>query len=94
MDIQGHEIVISTSIGIVISSPDITNAEEYLRNADLAMYQAKKSGKNRLSFFRKGLHTGEMNKLSLESQMRMGLKNNEFQISLPTDQFSSHRFPN
>jgi len=78
--IQGHEIVVSSSIGIVIASSQYKSAEEYLRNADLAMYQSKKAGKNRAVVFKKGMHTGELKKLSLESQMRIGLKNNEFKL--------------
>jgi len=78
--IEGHEIVVSASIGIVYSSPVYKTAEDYLRNADLAMYESKKNGKNQTTIFRKGMHTGELNKLSIESQMRVGIKNNEFRL--------------
>ncbi len=78
--IEGHELVVSASIGIVHSSPVYKTSEDYLRNADLAMYESKKTGKNQTTIFKKGMHTGELNKLTIESQMRVGIKKGEFRL--------------
>jgi len=50
--LQGHEIFISASIGIALSSNDYHNADEILRDADAAMYKAKKAGKARYIIFK------------------------------------------
>jgi len=53
--IQETEISISPSIGIVFSSSDYTDPIEYLRDADIAMYRAKKKGKSRYEIFNEGM---------------------------------------
>jgi len=76
--INSQDFVISASIGIVMSSSETTSADAYLRNADIAMYQAKRKGRKRYSFFRKGMHTGLLQKVNLETRMRKALEHNEF----------------
>ena len=45
--LQGKDIVISTSVGVACSNSSYDRAEELLRDAEIAMYRAKRSGKNR-----------------------------------------------
>ncbi|PKG81369.1 sensor domain-containing phosphodiesterase [Colwellia sp. 75C3] len=54
--VNGNNINMGSSIGITIYPDDATNSEELLRNADIAMYQAKDDGRNTIRFF-----TCEMN---------------------------------
>ncbi len=49
--LDGYEISISASIGISVFPEDGDNNEELVKNADIAMYHAKKAGKNRFQFF-------------------------------------------
>ncbi|GKU82948.1 GGDEF domain-containing protein [Niallia sp. NCCP-28] len=52
--ISGHQLVVTPSIGIAISPFDGNNMKELLKNADSAMYEAKKLGKNNFFFYEKG----------------------------------------
>jgi len=54
--IEGHELVTTTSIGIALSSPGYTHPEEMLRDADVAMYRAKALGKARHEIFDRTMH--------------------------------------
>lgn len=76
-----HETFSTTvSIGIALSSPHYTNANEILRDADTAMYEAKRCGRNKAVIFQPGMHTHVVNILRLESDLRKALDNEEFQI--------------
>lgn len=72
-----EEVVIAGSIGIAQYPDDGTTAEELIKNADIAMYQAKEEGKNTFSHF-----TSEMNekikyRSEIERDLRKGLANLE-----------------
>lgn len=74
----GHEAVnVSTSIGIVISSPAVTRAEDYLRDADTAMYHAKKAGRNQYAHFKSSMLTENAQRLRGENWLREALVNRE-----------------
>lgn len=69
IEINGNNINIGSSIGITIYPDDASNSEEILRNADIAMYQAKDDGRNAIRFF-----TCEMNeKLQENKEILMDL---------------------
>ncbi len=77
-DLQGHQVVITPSIGIVLYPEHGKTPEELLKNADAAMYHAKDLGGNTYWYF-----TDEMNeeahiRLELEEDIRIALNNNEF----------------
>jgi diguanylate cyclase (GGDEF)-like protein/PAS domain S-box-containing protein len=59
-NIQGTEVAISSSIGIVFSSPEYANPVEYLRDVDIAMYSAKDQGKSRYEVFNNGSYLYEV----------------------------------
>jgi diguanylate cyclase (GGDEF)-like protein/PAS domain S-box-containing protein len=65
-----HEIFITASIGVAMSRPDYTRAEELLRDADSALYRAKSQGRARYEIFDKEMHTRATALLELESQLR------------------------
>jgi len=73
-----HETFVGASIGIAIYPQDGANADELLKNADLAMYKAKKSGKNNFEFFSKEMNAIALQRLALESNLRRALERNEF----------------
>ncbi|MBN1267722.1 MAG: EAL domain-containing protein [Anaerolineales bacterium] len=76
--IDDQEFVVTASIGIVMSSPEITSADSYLRNADIAMYKAKKNGKRCYSIYSDGMHTGLLQKVHMETRIRRAMQLNEF----------------
>jgi len=79
-NLGGYEACTSTSIGIAFSNTDYERPEDFLRDADTAMYQAKLLGKARHVVFDKGMHVDAMNLLQLESDLRRAIDRQEFLI--------------
>ncbi len=78
--IHQEQIVISASIGIASSvSPD-TQAEDLVRNADIAMYRAKRAGKGRCEVFDTAMHAGAVKRLNMEGDLRKALERGEFRV--------------
>ncbi len=77
--IDGREIFTSASIGIAFGSPGL-KAEEMLRDADIAMYRAKSSGKARFQVFDKEMHEQAIQRLQLETELRQALERKEFRV--------------
>ena len=78
--IEGHQIFINVSIGIVSGNQDYQLSETLLRDADIAMYQAKEKGKACYQVFQPGMHTSAHNTLKLETDLRIAWTNKEFQV--------------
>lgn len=77
----GDEIIhISGSIGITLYPNDASNIETLIKNADQAMYAAKKKGRNRFSYFTQSLQDAAQNRLRLTSDLRSALSENQFEI--------------
>jgi diguanylate cyclase (GGDEF)-like protein/PAS domain S-box-containing protein len=69
--VEGRNLHIDASVGIVIASPDDTReGEDLLRDADLAMYQAKTQGRGRHAFFDIDLRERSQRRLQLEQDLR------------------------
>lgn len=77
-DLGGSEIVTSASIGIAFSTNDYAEAEEVLRDADIAMYRAKVRGKACHQIFDQTMHEEARNRLHIEREMRQALEQEEF----------------
>ncbi len=78
--ILGREIHISASIGIAIYPDDGQSLEELSKHADIAMYQAKKSGKNQFQYFCHEMKTKALHRLSLIHDLHIALDKLSFQI--------------
>ncbi|EDZ62885.1 diguanylate cyclase/phosphodiesterase (GGDEF & EAL domains) [Sulfurimonas gotlandica GD1] len=72
-----YEVYTTASIGIAIYPDDAQDAELLLRNADVAMYDAKQSGRSKYSFFNADMLNLSSNRLMLESELHKALENNE-----------------
>jgi diguanylate cyclase (GGDEF)-like protein len=68
----------SVSIGIAVGQRD--SAEELLRDADLALYQAKKAGKDRYVIFEESMHTASADRIALETDLREALANDQLYL--------------
>lgn len=77
---QGHEVFVGASIGIAPAFEASGEAEDLLRNADLAMYGAKSSGKARYEFFNESMSNEALERLQLESALRRALEREEFRV--------------
>lgn len=75
---ENHTVHITTSIGISVFPDDASSVDELIRNADLAMYQAKEEGRDRYSYFTETLNARVRRQRELERQMRQALAHDEF----------------
>ncbi|MEP6901197.1 MAG: EAL domain-containing protein [Actinomycetota bacterium] len=76
--IGGGEIFISASIGIALSTTGYEQAEDMLRDADIAMYRAKAKGKAQYQVFDTAMHEQALSELRIETEMRQSIEREEF----------------
>lgn len=73
----GAQLMISASIGLAVTSR-LANPEDVLRQSDVALYAAKKAGRNQFAWFDKQLDKELSERLSMEEDMRLGIAKGEF----------------
>jgi len=78
--VEGHEIIITVSIGIALSSIGYDKPEDILRDADIAMYRAKSLGKSRHEIFDKTMHNRAVALQQLETDLRRAVGQKEFEL--------------
>jgi len=78
--VDAQEIVLSVSIGIAFSNNGTGEAPDLLRDAEIAMYRAKGSGKARCEVFDHAMHEGAIRRLQLETDLRKALELNQFRV--------------
>ncbi len=89
-----REVFITCSIGIAVYPTDGQDVDGLLQNADTAMYHAKERGKGRFQFFSEDMNVRAIDRLELETSLRVALQNDEFvlhyqpQIDLTTGRIS------
>ncbi|MBX8484402.1 bifunctional diguanylate cyclase/phosphodiesterase [Pseudomonas cichorii] len=72
--LAGRRMVMTTSIGIAVFPRDGATCDELLKHADLALYQSKGNGRNRVNFFSPALKTKASLELHLEEELRNALR--------------------
>jgi diguanylate cyclase (GGDEF)-like protein/PAS domain S-box-containing protein len=77
--LQGRDISIDASIGVAHVRLGQT-VDDVLRNADLAMYRAKASGKGSCVVFEPGMHAAVLERIELEADLRVALERDEFSL--------------
>jgi diguanylate cyclase (GGDEF)-like protein/PAS domain S-box-containing protein len=77
MNLLKHELIITPSIGITLAPHDSLNADILLKNADLAMYRAKASGRNNYQFFTKEMNSKILEHLMIEGELKHAIENEE-----------------
>ena len=75
--VNRQEVVVSASIGIALSTTPRTSAEEVLRDAEIAMYRAKRAGKARCEVFDTAMYATAVQRLRLETELRKALEHGE-----------------
>ncbi|MGF1539719.1 MAG: EAL domain-containing protein [Pleurocapsa sp.] len=78
--IEGQTIFTSASIGIALSSTGYQNSSQLLRDADIAMYQAKDKGKARYEIFDQTMYLQTLKTIELERNLRLALSNGELSL--------------
>jgi len=78
--LKDHEIYVTMSIGIAISPDDGLDVNTIVRNADIAMYNAKSKGKNNYQFYTETMNDIIHKRLMIENNLRKALDNNELEL--------------
>lgn len=77
---ERHELQATASVGITICPRDATTADDLLRNADLAMYRAKSSGRDDYCCFVDEMRQHARGRMALESELHLALQRREFEV--------------
>ncbi|TVP88888.1 MAG: bifunctional diguanylate cyclase/phosphodiesterase [Pseudomonadaceae bacterium] len=92
MQIEGHALELSVSIGIAVLPDHGDNPEDLLKRADIALYRVKETGRNGIAFFEQAMQVAASERLSIESELRQALALGEFQLHYqPQLDAASHR---
>lgn len=78
--IEGHDLVVTPSIGIAIAQDQTGTVESLLKAADTAMYHAKTSGKNKYVFYNSNMDAAGVERLKLENELRRAIERKELQL--------------
>jgi diguanylate cyclase (GGDEF)-like protein/PAS domain S-box-containing protein len=78
--IDGHELFITTSIGVSVYPDDGSDAETLIKNADTAMYQAKENGRQGYKIFKPSMNVRAVERQSIEEGLRRALQRDEFSL--------------
>ena len=78
--LDNQQLVISMSIGVVMSQKNYENADNLLRDADITMYHAKQKGKAQYAVFQPIMHTQALERLEVENGLRKALGKQEFYL--------------
>jgi diguanylate cyclase (GGDEF)-like protein/PAS domain S-box-containing protein len=90
--IDEHDINIGASIGIATAPQDGHSAEDLLRYADIALYEAKAAGRNTMRFYEPSMNQRILERRQLETELRQGLQRLEFELDFqPRFDASSQR---
>ncbi|MBD3793575.1 MAG: EAL domain-containing protein [Campylobacterales bacterium] len=79
-EIEGLNLYMTTSIGIVIIEPKTDDIDSIIRQADMAMYQTKREGQDNISFYDKQLDLEQQELTSLQQDLNHAIKNNELAL--------------
>ncbi|MEG3640940.1 two-component system response regulator [Magnetococcus sp. PR-3] len=78
--IKGHDIFVGASIGIALYPTNGSNVETLTKNADMAMYRAKESGRGNYKFFSEEMNVSTSERLSLEAQLHHAVNNQHLEV--------------
>ncbi len=78
--VEQQKVVITASIGIAFCATSYTNSEDLVRDAEIAMYRAKREGKARSQVFDTEMHIVAVKRLQLETDLRRALELGEFRV--------------
>jgi diguanylate cyclase (GGDEF)-like protein/PAS domain S-box-containing protein len=79
-DCAGHQLRVDSSIGIAIAPADGTSSDQILQNADLAMYEAKSSGRRTYRFFEAGMEKKAKERRLLEVDLRTAIEAEQIEV--------------
>jgi diguanylate cyclase (GGDEF)-like protein len=77
--LDGHEVFVTVSFGIVVSGESLSSADDAVRNANLSMVQAKAHGGGGYVLFDKQMHDRAVHRLAIELDLRHAVERNQFE---------------
>jgi diguanylate cyclase (GGDEF)-like protein/PAS domain S-box-containing protein len=80
LQVDGKEVFITPSIGIAMSASSQDRPDDLLREADIALYEAKKEGKGRFVVFHPNMRSQALDRLHMEAELRQAIERDEFKI--------------
>ena len=78
--IQGGELIITSSLGITLTPDDGCDYETLLKNADMAMYRAKKEGRNTIQFFNESMNREIQRQMQLEQELAQAIEQGKLEL--------------
>jgi diguanylate cyclase (GGDEF)-like protein len=79
-ELNGHQAVIGTSVGIAVAPDDGANPETFLAHADMALYRAKEDGRGTFCFYEQEMNARAHARRDLERDLRLALANGDFEL--------------
>jgi diguanylate cyclase (GGDEF)-like protein len=79
-NLDGHEVIIGTSIGVAFAPSDGIDPEELLKKADMALYQAKSDGRGVFRFFRPEIEASQQARHVVELELHKALAESQFEL--------------
>ncbi|MBN2886975.1 MAG: EAL domain-containing protein, partial [Chromatiaceae bacterium] len=80
VELQGHHLFATASIGVAIGHGTTHNADDMLRDADAAMYNAKEQGRDGWRFFSEEIHEQARKRLDITNGLRLAIERGELQV--------------
>jgi diguanylate cyclase (GGDEF)-like protein/PAS domain S-box-containing protein len=80
IEVDGHRVTVTASVGVATSEGAYTNAEDVLRDADIAMYHAKTHDRGSFAMFDVAMRDNAIARLGLQSEIRQALDRHEFEV--------------
>jgi diguanylate cyclase (GGDEF)-like protein/PAS domain S-box-containing protein len=78
--VDGRELFMTVSVGIAMNQEGVERPEDYLRDADLAMYRAKMGGRARHEVFRAEMRAGAVRQMALQNDLRHSMERGELRV--------------
>lgn len=78
--IEGHEVVIGASVGIARPPDDGDDVDKLMRNADMALYEAKATGRGVARFFQSEMDARAQKRRTVELNLRSAIENHQFEV--------------
>ena len=78
--VDDHDLYVTASIGVSVYPDDGVDAETLIKNADMAMYQAKENGRQSYQFFKPAMNVRAVARQSIEESLRRALERQEFAL--------------
>ncbi|MEW7987077.1 MAG: EAL domain-containing protein [Candidatus Thiodiazotropha sp.] len=80
LTVDGHELYVTSSIGISIYPDNGKTSKDLLRNADAAMYKAKSEGRNNIQYYSSEMTVQAFERVHMEARLRAAIENDEFVV--------------